>query len=244
MNGSRRILNRRILSHRAALAAWFLTMVFVLLSSAASAQDRRQNEAGQFDFYVLALSWSPSFCEASAERGPNQTASNQTTQDQQCGERRYSFVVHGLWPQYEKGFPEFCQVPAPRLDRAIVSSMLDLMPSPRLIFHEWDRHGTCSGLAARAFFENVRKAHAVVKIPAEYLDLTAPLTVTPNEVEDAFVKSNPGLTRAGIAISCDSKRLNEVRICLGKDLQFRDCGDNASRTCRRDTLVMPPVRGG
>ncbi len=175
MNSSRRILNRRILSHRAALAAWFLTMVFVLLSSAASAQDRRQNEAGQFDFYVLALSWSPSFCEASAERGPNQTASNQTTQDQQCGERRYSFVVHGLWPQYEKGFPEFCQVPAPRLDRAIVSSMLDLMPSPRLIFHEWDRHGTCSGLAARAFFENVRKAHAVVKIPAEYLDLTAPL---------------------------------------------------------------------
>src|SRR5208337_2815550 len=118
-----RMFNHRILSGRAALAASFLTMVFVLLTSAAGAQDRRQNEAGQFDFYVLALSWSPSFCEASAERGSNQatsnqTASNQTTQDQQCGERRYSFVVHGLWPQYEKGFPEFCQVPAPRLDRA------------------------------------------------------------------------------------------------------------------------------
>jgi ribonuclease T2 len=232
--------SHRILSRRAASAASFLVTVLVLLAGDAKAQDRRQNEAGQFDFYVLALSWSPSFCEASAERASNQTA----TQDQQCGERRYSFVVHGLWPQYEKGFPEFCQVPAPRLDRAIVSSMLDLMPSPRLIFHEWDRHGTCSGLVARAFFENVRKAHAVVKIPVEYLDLTAPLTVTPNEVEDAFVKSNPGLTRAGIAISCDSKRLNEVRICLNKDLQFRDCGDNNSRSCRRDTLVMPPVRGG
>jgi ribonuclease T2 len=226
-------------SYRAACAALLVAMIFAFLSAVAQAQDRRQNEAGQFDFYVLALSWSPSYCEASAERSPNQTA-----QDQQCGERRYSFVVHGLWPQYEKGFPEFCQVPAPRLDRGIVSSMLDLMPSPRLIFHEWDRHGTCSGLVARAFFEDVRKAHAVVKIPAEYLDLTAPLTVTPDAVEEAFVKSNPGLTRAGIAISCDSKRLSEVRICLSKDLQFRDCAETDNRTCRRDTLVMPPSRGG
>src|SRR5262249_35549219 len=214
-------------------------LVAVFSPDHAQAQDRRQNEAGQFDFYVLSLSWSPSFCEASAER-----SANRSPQDQQCGERPYSFVVHGLWPQYEKGFPEFCQVPAPRLDRAIVSSMLDLMPSPRLIFHEWDRHGTCSGLAARAFFENVRKARAVVKIPPDYLNLTAPLTVTPDEVEEAFVKSNPGLTRGGIAISCDSKRLSEVRICLSKDLRFRDCGDVDARACRRDSLVMPPAPGG
>ena len=58
----------------------------------------------------------------------------------------------------DRGFPSFCQVPAPRLDRAIVGSMLDLMPSPRLIFHEWDRHGTCSGLSGHAYFETVRKA--------------------------------------------------------------------------------------
>ena len=86
---------------------------------------------------------------------------------QQCGARPYSFVVHGLWPQYEKGFPEFCQMPAPRLDRDIVSSMLDLMPAPRLIFNEWDKHGTCSGLTPRAYFETVRKARAVVKIPPD-----------------------------------------------------------------------------
>ena len=101
-------------------------------------QDPRQNEPGKFDFYVLALSWSPSYCEAAGERG--------TPPQQQCGARPYSFVVHGLWPQYENGFPEFCQNPAPRLDRNIVSSMLDLMPAPRLIFHEWDKHGICSGL--------------------------------------------------------------------------------------------------
>jgi ribonuclease T2 len=220
--------------------AGFFAAVAVILAvtvRGAPAQDVRQNEPGKFDFYVLTLSWSPSFCEANAER-----AADRAAQREQCGDRPFSFVVHGLWPQYERGFPEYCQVPAPRLNRAIVSSMLDLMPSPRLIFHEWDRHGTCSGLAARAYFDNVRRARATVKIPEEYLDLREPATVTPTEVEEAFVKANPGLTRAGISVACDSRRLNEVRICLGKDLKFQDCAENERRACRRDKLVMPPVR--
>jgi ribonuclease T2 len=211
--------------------------LFAAASAPASAQDRRQNEPGQFDFYVLSLSWSPSFCAAAHERAPERSPSPE------CGPRPYSFVVHGLWPQYEKGFPEFCQVPAPRLNRNIVSSMLDLMPAPRLIFNEWDRHGTCSGLTPYAYFETARKARAVVKIPAEYIDLEAPLTVAPDEIEAAFVRSNPGLAPNGIAVTCDNKRLREVRICLSKDLHFRDCGEIDRRACRREQVVMPPVRG-
>jgi ribonuclease T2 len=164
--------------------------------------------------------------------------------DQQCDGRPFSFVMHELWPQYERGFPSFCQVPAPRLDRAIVGSMLDLMPSPRLIFHEWDRHGTCSGLSAQAYFETVRKARAVVKIPADYLEPDKPITVTPDDVAEAFVKANAGLSRASVAVGCDSKRLNEVRVCLGKDFSFHDCAEVARRTCRRDRIAMPAVRGG
>jgi ribonuclease T2 len=94
---------------------------------------------GQFDYYVLSLSWSPSFCATAAERGRGRAG------NAQCGARPYSFVVHGLWPQYDKGFPENCQLPAPRLDRSTVAWMLDLMPAPHLIFNECDRHGTCSG---------------------------------------------------------------------------------------------------
>ncbi len=211
--------------------------LFGFLGDLADAQDRRQNEPGKFDFYVLSLSWSPSFCAANAERPFYRS-------DPQCGARPFSFVVHGMWPQYERGFPEFCQVPSPRLNRNIVSSMLDLMPSPRLIYHEWDRHGTCSGLSANAFFDTVRKARAVVKIPPQYIDLRSPLTVTPDEVEDAFIKANPGLTRDGIAVTCGGRRLDEVRICLSRDLQFQDCAETNRRSCRRDRLVMPPVRGG
>jgi len=224
-----------MITRLAALAAFLISISAV----SGIAQDRRQNEPGQFDFYVLSLSWSPSFCDAATERSADRAA-----REPQCGERPYSFVVHGLWPQYDRGFPEYCQNPAPRLDRNIVSSMLDMMPSPRLIFHEWDRHGVCAGLPPRAYFETVRKARAAVKIPPAFIDLKEPKTVTPNEVQDAFIAANPGLPGEGIAIGCDSRRLNEVRICLSKDLKFRDCADVARRTCKREQLAMPPVRGG
>ncbi|MCP1854900.1 MULTISPECIES: ribonuclease T2 family protein [Bradyrhizobium] len=219
----------------------FLISVAIILCGAvgASAQDRRQNAPGEFDFYVLSLSWSPSFCEAASERGNN----GRGTQAQ-CGGRPYSFVVHGLWPQYERGFPEYCQRPSPRLARSIMSSMLDLMPAPGLIYNEWDKHGTCSGLGERAYFEAIRKARATVKIPEEFLQLSEPKTVAPDELETAFIKVNPGLSNSAISVTCDSKRLSEVRICLSKDLEFRSCEEIDRRACRRDQVLMPPVRGG
>jgi ribonuclease T2 len=219
---------------RLAVVAFGFTFAFAI---AASGQERRQGEPGEFDYYVLALSWSPSYCETAADRRPNRAP------DQQCAGRPFAFVVHGLWPQYERGFPSYCQVPAPRLDRATVGRMLDLMPSPRLIFHEWDLHGTCSGLSPQAYFEMVRKARALVKIPPDYLDLNKPATVAPDEVAEAFAKANPGLSRKAMAVSCDGKRLTEVRVCLGKDFSFRDCAKIARRSCRADKIAMPAVRG-
>ena len=225
----------QIVTRIAAFAALLLALSVV----PGSAQDRRQNEPGQFDFYVLSLSWSPSFCDAVTERSADSAA-----RQPECGDKPFAFIVHGLWPQYERGFPEFCQNPAPRLDRNVVSSMLDLMPSPRLIFHEWDRHGTCSGLSQEAFFETVRKARAAVKIPAEFVELDKPITVKPDDVAEAFVKANPGLSRADLAVACDQKRLSEVRVCLNKDFSFRDCAEVARRACKRDSVAMPAMRGG
>jgi ribonuclease T2 len=220
-------------------AAFAVFLLAVALSSAPAQEQRSQqqrNQPGKFDFYVLSLSWSPSFCKDSEERGRES--------NEQCRGRPYSFVVHGLWPQYERGFPRDCQVPAPRLNRDTMTSMLDLMPAPRLVYHEWDQHGTCSGLEAAAYFDLVRRAREAVKIPEPYAAPKTTLTVAPDDVEDAFVKANPGLSRTGVAVTCGSTRLSEVRICLGKDLKFRDCGEIDRRTCKRDKLLMPPVRGG
>jgi ribonuclease T2 len=209
-----------------------------LAPGAASAQDRRRDTPGDFDYYVLSLSWSPSFCEEAEERG------NGRRSQAQCGGRPFSFVVHGLWPQYEHGFPLYCQRPSPRLARSIMTSMLDLMPAPGLIYNEWDKHGTCSGLDERGYFDAVRKARAAVKIPPAYLEPSEPKTVAPAEIEEAFVKANHGLTSAGIAVTCNRTRLSEVRICLSKDLQFRSCEEIDRRGCRRDQVSMPPMRGG
>jgi ribonuclease T2 len=237
-----------------ALAAAFALIVVLVLvpvlalalnlaaANLALAQDavpagRQANAPGQFDFYVLALSWSPSYCAAAAERAPGRKA------DPQCGGRPFAFVVHGLWPQYEHGFPAFCQVPPPRLDRAVIGVGLELMPSPGLVIHEWDRHGTCTGLAPGGYFDAVRKARAAVKIPPDYLDLAAPILVSPDALAEAFVKINPGLTRAEMAVVCDKTRLSEIRICMSKDFSFRDCAEVARRGCTRDKIAMPAVRG-
>ena len=201
------------------------------------AQEQRQNTAGEFDFYVLSLSWSPSFCENAEERGRRRSQA-------QCGGRPFSFVVHGLWPQYEHGFPEYCQRPSPRLNRNIMTSMLDLMPAPGLIYNEWDKHGTCSGLSERAYFETIRKARAVIKIPPDFLQLSEPKVIAPADIEEAFIKANPGLSSSAIAVTCNRSRLSEVRICLSKDPQFRDCEEIDRRACRRDEVTMPPIRGG
>ncbi|AVO47761.1 ribonuclease T [Phreatobacter cathodiphilus] len=203
----------------------------------AHAQARPGATPGEFDFYVLALSWSPSFCEATSER---------TSRSMQCaGDRPFHFVVHGLWPQFHRGFPEYCQVPAPALENRTVSSMLDIMPAPGLVRHQWSKHGTCSGArSAGAYFEQVRQARAKVRIPAQFESIAEPLTVTPDEVEEAFVRANPGLTREMIAVQCDQRRLREVRICIGRDMNFTACEEIDRRACRRDRLVMPPARPG
>src|SRR5260370_2286766 len=101
-------------------------LIGLAAAGTASAQDRRQNAPGEFDFYVLSLSWSPSFCEEASERG------NEGRSQAQCGGRPFSFVVHGLWPQYEHGFPDYCHPPSPPLHPNTISSLLHLMPAPRL----------------------------------------------------------------------------------------------------------------
>ncbi|PSJ61221.1 ribonuclease T2 family protein [Pseudaminobacter soli (ex Li et al. 2025)] len=189
-----------------------------------------------FDFYVLSLSWSPSYCEAGDEENNSQ----------QCrGGRPYAFVVHGLWPQYERGYPQDCQTDQPRVPTEAARSMLDIMPAIGLVGHEWRKHGSCSGLDQGQYFEVLRAARDKVNIPPEYRRLQDYLTPDPNDVERAFLRDNAGIPEDGIAVTCDRRYLREVRICMTKDLSFRTCDEVDRRAaCRLPKVVMPPVRGG
>jgi ribonuclease T2 len=202
---------------------------------------RRDHRAGEFDYYVMSLSWSPSFC---AER---QSDRYEAQCDLRSG-RPYAFVVHGLWPQYEKGWPQFCRgrhwVPGPVADR-----MLDIMPSKKLIFNEYRKHGTCSGLGIDGYFDLVRQVYGKVKIPDRFVNVTDDrMMISPQEVMDDFMAANPDLKPDMIAVRCGGSghRLREVRICFDKSGNFRSCGhnENQHRLCSADRMYVPPVRGG
>jgi ribonuclease T2 len=202
-----------------------------------------RGQAGVFDYYVLALSWSPTYC---ADR-------RSTAYDQQCDARRgrpYAFVLHGLWPQYERSWPQDCRssdrgwVPGPVADR-----MLDIMPSKKLIFHEYRKHGTCSGLSVDAYFRLARELFEKVQVPPRFVRLTDDrLFVGPGELIDDFMKENPDLRPDMIAVACggSGNRLREVRICFDKGGNFRACGSNENqrRLCSADRMYVPPIRGG
>jgi ribonuclease T2 len=183
---------------------------------------------------VLSLSWSPSYCAAEGE---------QANRQQCAGGRDYAFVVHGLWPQFESGWPEFCDSFEPeRVPDAIVGTMLDIMPSAGLIGHQWRKHGTCTGMTQQDYFAVLRAAREKITIPANFSGLTDSLSVDPDAVESAFLEANAGLPEDGIAVTCDDRMLREVRICMTKDLGFRACEEVDERACRRLNVVMPPVR--
>jgi ribonuclease T2 len=209
-----------------------------LSCTAGGANAQRQNEPGRFDFYVLTLSWSPSYCEAEFEKGRRRS-------NEQCNNNRpYAFVVHGLWPQFERGYPQNCINPAPYIPESTIRQMLPLMPARGLIIHEWRTHGTCSGLNADEYFEAVRVARDRVVIPERFGRMDDYTMVSPAEVEEAFMAANRNLKADMISVSCDNRRLHEVRICMTRDYEFRSCAENERRSCRTPRIVMPPVRGG
>lgn len=216
---------------RFGVAARLLLAALTLWPTLASAQEK--GEPGRFDHYVLALSWSPSYCEAMGTRA----------EPAQCATARpFAFVVHGLWPQYERGWPESCQNPAPYVPEPVLRSMLDIMPSRRLVLHEWRKHGTCAGLDATAYFDKVRRAYQAVTIPEAFRRLDDYTMVAPGEVEAAFRAANPGLAADMIAVECDRRRLTEVRICMNRQLGFTSCAEVDRRACRASRVVMPPLR--
>ncbi|WP_134678500.1 ribonuclease T2 family protein [Paracoccus ravus] len=186
---------------------------------------------GAFDYYVLSLSWSPSWCDIKGRPEGSE----------QCDPgRRLGFTVHGLWPQHEKGWPEDCRTSARDPSRRDTRAMTDLMGSSGLAWYQWKKHGRCSGLSSQDYFALMRKAAESVRLP-EVLDrLSRDVTLPAKVVEDAFIETNPGMRRDGITVTCRAKALQEVRICLTKELQPRDCAPDSRRDCQGSFLMPAP----
>ena len=217
----------------AGLAALTILWTLVPTAEARAMGERKAQSNAAFDYYILALSWSPTYCEQEGAQ----------RDDAQCSsKRRYGFVAHGLWPQNERG-PNLEECAKPGwIESDTLRSVEDIMPSRGLAIHEWKKHGVCTGLTPEGYFGALRQAYESVKIPTALIKLDQWITIDPKVIEAAFVEVNPGMTDAGIATVCRSKRLREVRICLDTDLRPRACTGSAARDCRDQSVRMPPVR--
>jgi ribonuclease T2 len=207
-------------------------IALLLAASLYAAPSHADGEAaGDFDYYVLSLSWSPTFCALEGEARNNP----------QC-DRDLGWVLHGLWPQYENGWPAYCRTTERNPSRTDTEAMVDIMGSSGSAWHQWKKHGVCSGLSSAEYYALARKAYGMIRRPPVLRNLTKPVTLPASLIEEAFLQSNSKLTADMITITCKDNRIQEARICLTKDLERRTCGTDTIRDCSMTKALFDPIR--
>jgi len=185
----------------------------------------------EFDYYLLSLSWSPQYC--ASRPGDN---SRQCRADFDRG-----LVVHGLWPQMQTGRTPSCSGTS-RVPPQLVEKMLAIMPTARLVQHEWEEHGACSGMSMADYIDTTARAFSRIRIPKALRAPASPISTTVAALEKQFSDANPGLKGNQMAIICDQEtrtEVSEIRICLDKELNFRACGSGNSDKCGKKALLLP-----
>ena len=203
----------------------------LLLSLPAHAEGQH---AGDFDYYVMSLSWTPSWCDLEGD----------ARQSPQCRQGQgYGFTLHGLWPQYaDDGYPSFCRTIARNPSRSMSNDMADIMGTSGLAWYQWKKHGRCAGLSAADYYATARKAYGKINRPVIFRKLKTDISLPASVVEQAFLEANPELKPDQITVTCKAHKIQEVRICLTKDLHLMTCGYDVSRDCTLRDAGMGKMR--
>ncbi len=189
--------------------------------------------AGDFDYYVMALSWSPTWCALEGDR----RGSPQCDRDADHG-----WILHGLWPQYEDGWPSYCPTNARNPSRSDTRNEADLFGTSGNAWHQWNKHGRCTGLTADDYYSLSREAYERITRPGIFRKLEDPIRLPAAVVEQAFLEENEQLEADQITITCKSGRIQEARICLTRDLELRTCGRDVIRDCTMTDALFDPIR--
>lgn len=199
-----------------------LAVQILLMLSLALPLRAEGERAGDFEYYLLALSWSPNWCALEGEARRS---------DQCAPGRRFGWVLHGLWPQAERGYPSYCRTGARDPSRGQTAAMADIMGTGGSAWYQWKKHGRCSGLEPDAYFRQARRAFEAVAKPEVFRALDRDVRLPARVVEEAFLEANPGLRRDEVTVTCKQGYIQEVRICLTKELEPRRCGNDVLRDC-------------
>ena len=221
---------RKAQIHTVLTAALVILAALTVQARHHHAKTNRSGESGQFDYYVLSLSWAPTYCLTHADDG------------EECSGKGYGFVLHGLWPQYDAGgYPENCSTQF-ELSTAAAAKGRAIYPSERLMQHEWKEHGTCSGFDALQYFNTADRATAAVKIPSAMEAPRSAQSLTAERIANLFQGANPQLPGGAMTVACSRAELSEVRLCLTRDLQPRSCGRGVHSNCPKVPLNIPASR--
>jgi ribonuclease T2 len=209
-------------------------MVSLSLAGTGYAKHKKSSSSpsstGDFDYYLLTLSWAPEFCATN----PNGKGNAECDPGKHMG-----LVVHGLWPQYDNGkWPQDC-ASTPPVASATVNHMMPIMPGKSLIQHEWAKHGTCSGLSVDDYFGAIEKLYNGLTVPDTFKKPSSPSQTSPGDVESAFASSNNAPTGA-FRVSCPQNEFSAVEVCLSKDLQYQAC-PTTLKECRAGQVKVLPV---
>ena len=178
------------------------------------------NAVGRFDYYLLDLVPGSEFCKIK-DVGPGCVPLT-------------GFAVHGLWPQNnDNTWPQFCSKAESGTD---LRGSLDITPDLPLLQHEWDKHGTCTGLAGGDYFAAAHRARAQVTIPHALLTATANRTFTPLFLLNMFYLVNPAMPPGSLSLSCHDDRLTAVEACFDKSLQPVACA--GLRGCEAAAITL------
>lgn len=209
-----------------ALAA---SLFLASLEPASAAGER----AGDFDYYVMALSWSPSWCTLEGDRRGAPECSDGAD---------LGWTLHGLWPQYEEGYPSDCPTTERNPSRSQTAAMADLFGSSGLAWYQWKKHGRCSGLSATDYYRLAQLAFDRVTRPVVFRQLDKTVRLPAQVVEDAWMDANPKLSDDMMRVTCKGGHIQEVRVCLSRDLEYRACAPDSRRDCTMDDALFTPVR--
>ena len=207
-----------------------LTTAFLAVAAMAIAAPG-PGRAGDFNHYVLALSWTPGWCEREgAARSAPACAPGAGV----------GWGVHGLWPQNDDGsWPEYCSTSQRNPSRAETAAQADLFGSGGSAWHQWNKHGRCSGLSAADYFALTRQAAALPDLPP----LTGQPRIRPQTLQAKILTRNPAFAPKDMVITCSAGMIAEIRLCLTRDLTPRPCDAQlAARACRSRSVQIPPPR--
>jgi ribonuclease T2 len=150
--------------------------------------------------------------------------------------------LHGLWPQKSSGgYPENCPSTS-QPSKAVIQKTLAFMPSEKLIQHEWSKHGTCTGLSADEYLALADRAFSSVQLPKGFDAPSTSRNLSVEQILGEFISANPGLNKDSLSLRCSGSELEEVRVCVDKQLKPMSCGKGVRTQCGRDTVQVRSVR--